>query len=104
MYYLLVAAAVSISAPTADTGLITVKQDVKPAANLSAYDTQRINYNVRNWEAEMNSDSTVHFGAYDSLEACKAARADLRIALREAGQSEQARSNCFESKEQVASN
>jgi hypothetical protein len=104
MYYLLVAAAVSISAPTADHGLTTVNADAKPSSDLTAYDAQRINYNVRNWEAEMGSDATVHFGAYDSLEACKAARADLRIAMRDAGQSEEFRSNCFESKEQVASN
>lgn len=104
MYYLLVAAAVSISAPTADHGLTPVTTDAKPASELTAYDAQRIRYNVRNWEAEMNSDANVHFGAYDSLAACKAARADLRIAMRDNGQSEQFRSNCFESKEQVASN
>ncbi|WP_416896961.1 MAG: hypothetical protein ACMVY4_15800 [Minwuia sp.] len=104
MYYLLVAAAVSVTAPTADHGLITIEDNVKPAQGLSAYDLQRINYNVRNWEAELGSEATVHFGTFDDLEACKAARADLRIAMREAGTYEQMRSNCYESKEQVASN
>lgn len=104
MYYLLVAAAVSISAPTADHNLTEVTDTVKPAPELTAFDAQRINYNVRNWEAELGSDANVHFGTYDSLEACKAARADLRIAMREAGTYEQMRSNCYESKEQLASN
>lgn len=104
MYYLLVAAAVAVSTPAADHGLTTVTDNAKPASELTAFDAQRINYNVRTWEAEMNSDATVHFGAYDSLEACKSARAELRIAMREAGTYEQMRSNCFESKEQLASN
>ena len=104
MYYLLVAAAVSVSAPAADTGLVTIEDNIKPVDGLSAYDQQRINYNVRNWEAELSSDVTVHFGTFDSLEACKAARAELRIAMRDAGTDEQMRSNCYESKEQVASN
>ncbi|WP_417513573.1 hypothetical protein [Minwuia sp.] len=104
MYYLLVAAAVGIGTPASDHGLETIKDNVKPASELTTYDMQRINYNVRNWEAEMQAEATVHFGAYDSLEACKAARAELRIAMREAGNYEQMRSNCFESKEQVASN
>ena len=104
MYYLIVAAAVAVSTPAADHGLKVVETAAKPAPELTAYDAQRINYNVRNWEAELNSDTTVHFGAYDSLEACKAARAELRVAMREAGTDEQMRSNCFESKEQVASN
>ena len=40
----------------------------------------------------------------EAAEALVAARADLRIAMRDAGLEEQMRSNCYESKEQVASN
>lgn len=104
MYYLLVAAAVGVTAPASDHGLTTIVDNAKPSSEITAYDAQRINYNVRNWEAELNADATVHFGAYDSLEACKAARADLRTAMRDAGLEDQIRSNCYESKEQVASN
>lgn len=104
MYYLLVAAAAGITTPAADHGLTTIVDNAKPTSEITAYDAQRINYNVRNWEAELDASATVHFGAYDSLEACKAARADLRTAMRDAGLEDQIRSNCYESKEQVASN
>ena len=104
MYYLLVAVAAGISAPAADHGLTTVQANEVPAQSLTAYDMRRINYNVRTWEGELQTDATVHFGSYDGLEVCKTARAELRAAMAEAGLEAQLRSNCFESREQVASN
>ncbi len=104
MFYLIVAATAGVATPAADHGLTTIQNNEVPAQALTAYDMRRINYNIRNWEAELQSDANVHFGTYEGLEACKAARAELRIALREAGLNDQVRSNCFESREQVASN
>lgn len=104
MYYLLIVAAMGVGVPTDDAALVQIKDNTTPNDALTAYDQQRISYNVRNWEAELKSKVSVHFGAYDDLEACKAARAEIRLALRDADKADAIRSNCFESKEQVASN
>lgn len=104
MYYLLIAAAMGVGVPAEESALIQVTENVVPNEALTAYDQQRINYNVRNWEAELGGQAIVHFGTYDDLEACKAARAEIRLALRDADKADAIRSNCFESREQVASN
>ena len=104
MYYLLIAAAMGVGVPAEEAALIQVQNEIAPNEALTTYDQQRISYNVRNWSSELGADVTVHFGSYDSLDACKAARAEIRLVMRDADQADQIRSNCFESKEQVASN
>ncbi len=105
MYYLLIAAAAGLSIPADDAPISKVDVSVAPDSTLTAYDTRRIQYKARNWSAELKSDVEVYFGTFDSLEACKAVRAEIRTELNAEGKEEAKRSGCFESKEgAVASN
>lgn len=105
MYYLLIAAATGLSIPADNAPITKVDVTSAPDSALTAYDTRRIQYKARNWSAELKSDVEVYFGTFDSLEACKAVRAEIRTELDAAGKEADKRSGCFESKDgAVASN
>ncbi|MDF1730095.1 MULTISPECIES: hypothetical protein [unclassified Minwuia] len=103
MYYLLIAAAAGLSIPADNAPISKVDVFTAPSSELTAYDTRRIQYKARNWEAELKSDVDVYFGTFDSMEACKAVRAQIRTELSDKGLEEDKRSGCFESKQIVAS-
>lgn len=98
MYYLLAVVAASVSLPVDGEKLNQVAADGLPAAELTAYDERRIDYNVRQWEGELNEEAQVHIGIFETLEECKSFRGSLRIALREADVADRIHSNCFESR------
>jgi len=101
MYYLLIAAAAGLSIPADNATISKVDVATAPSSELTAYDTRRIQYKARNWESELKSHVDVYFGAFDSLEACKAVRANIRTELSDMGLEEDKRSGCFQSKEGV---
>ncbi|MDF1736799.1 MAG: hypothetical protein P1U37_16020 [Minwuia sp.] len=103
MYYLLIAAATGLGIPADNAPISKVDVFTAPSSELTAYDTRRIQYKARNWEAELKSDVDVYFGTFDSMEACKAVRAQIRTDLADRGLEEDKRSGCFESKQIVAS-
>ncbi len=97
MYYLLIAAAAGMSVPADNSPLATIDVTSAPASELTAYDTRRIQYKARTWEGELKSNVDVYFGTFDSEEACKAVRAQIRATL--GSQEEATRSDCFESRD-----
>lgn len=97
MYYLLIAAAAGMGVPADNAPLTTIDVTSAPASGLTAYDTRRIQYKVRTWENELKSNIDVYFGTFDSEEACKAVRSQIRSTL--GNQEEATRSGCFESRE-----
>lgn len=98
MYYLLVAVAAAVALPSGGEKLEPVAQAGLPHAQLTDYDARRIDYKARQWREDLNEETRLHVGLYDSLEACKSARADLRLELRDSDIADRMRSNCFESR------
>jgi len=98
MYYLLIAAAAGLSVPADNSPITTIDVTSQIASELTAYDTRRIQYKVRTWESELKRDVQIYFGTFDSLEACKAVRADIRASLTSVGEEQATRSGCFESR------
>lgn len=96
MYYLLIAAAVSLTGPGTAPELTRVDIQQDAFERLSEEDIKRVRYNVRKWENEMNAETVVFMRKFDSLEACKSVRASIRIAMRDAGKREALRSNCYQ--------
>lgn len=97
MYYLLIAAAAGMGVPADNAPLATIDVTSAPASGLTAYDTRRIQYKARTWENELKSNIDIYFGTFDSEEACKAVRAQIRTAL--GSQEDATRSGCFESRD-----
>ncbi|MDF1730096.1 MAG: hypothetical protein P1U49_01250 [Minwuia sp.] len=97
MYYLLIAAAAGMSVPADNSPIATIDVTSSPASVLTAYDTRRIQYKARTWEGELKSNVDIYFGTFDSEEACKAVRAQIRSTL--GNQEDATRSGCFESRD-----
>lgn len=97
MYYLLIAATAGLSVPADNAPISKVDVFTAPSSELTAYDTRRIQYKARTWENELKSNIDVYFGTFDSEEACKAVRAQIRTTL--GNQEEATRSGCFESRD-----
>lgn len=95
MYYLLIAAAVAITGPVQDNDLTRLNVNNIEAERFSKEDAQRIRYNIRKWEQEMDADTVVFVNIYETLDACKAQRAKIRVAMRDSGLSSALRSNCY---------
>lgn len=95
MYYLLVAAAVALTGPVQENDLTKLNVSGIQAEQFSSEDAQRIRYNVRKWEQEMDADTVVFVNTYETLDACKAQRAKIRVAMRDSGLSNALRSNCY---------
>lgn len=106
MYYLLIVAAAGFGLPAGNVDVTKVALETTPNEALTAYDERRISYKVREWQGELKAgnDVAIWFSAYDSLDGCKAARAEIRNELFGRGEEQVTRSGCFESRDTVAQN
>lgn len=98
MYYLLIAAAAALAGPGTGPELIRIDVQQAEMEKLSDEDIRRVRYNVRQWEHELNTEAVVFLRRFESLDACKRARAAIRIAMRDAGRTGDIRSNCYREK------
>lgn len=106
MYYLLIVAAAGFNLPADNVDINQVALETTPNEALTAYDQRRISYKVREWQGELGqngNEMVVWFGNYDNLDACKAARAEIRIEMINRGDEQATRSGCFQSRDTTAS-